>query len=116
MSKSKDFIREYAEQRDRIKKRFEVERTGEQQQYIDQTKLFKPLLETQKGIQEKIVSGQDMISNTLIPFTNELRKRNEQVDNLQSLPLYNVPHEIVPSAHSTPRQKDVGFSYDLDRY
>ena len=116
MSKSKDFIKQFAEQRDRIKKRFEAESMGEQLQYIDQTKLFKPLLETQKVIQQKIVSGHDTLSNALTPLVNELRKRNEQVDNLQSLPFYNVPHEIVPSAHSTPRQKVVGFSYDLDRY
>ena len=45
---SKDFIKKYKEQRDRIKKHFEAERTGEQVQYIDQVKLFKPLLQSQK--------------------------------------------------------------------
>ncbi len=54
MPKSKDFIKEYAEQRDRIKKRFEVERTGEQLQYIDQSKLFKTILETQKAFRRKL--------------------------------------------------------------
>src|SRR6266516_5293086 len=114
MSKSKDFIKEYAEQRDLIKKRFEVERTGEQQQYIDQTKLFKPLLDTQKGIHEKNVSGQDTLSNALTPLVNELRKRNEPVDDLTSF--FHDPREIedVPTAHSTPKQKDDGYSYDLN--
>ncbi len=114
MRKSKDFIKEYAEQRDRIKKRFEVERTGDQLQYIDQTKLFKPLLETQKGIQEKIVSGQDTLSSALTPLANEMRKRNEPVDDLVSL--FHDPHEIEdgPAAHSTPKQKDNVFLYNLD--
>ncbi len=114
MSKSKYFIKEYAEQRDRIKKRFEVERTAEQQQYIDQTKLFKSLLETQKVIQDKIVSGQDTLSNALTPLVNELRKRNEPVDDLTSF--FQDPREIVdvPTAHSTPKQKDAGYSYDLN--
>ena len=114
MPKSKDFIKEYAEQRDRIKKRFEVERTGEQQQYIDQSKLFKPILETQKGIQEKIISGHDTLSNALTPLVNELRKKNEPVDDLTSL--FHDPREIeeAPAAHSTPKQKDKVFLYNLD--
>ncbi len=114
MRKSKDFIKEYAEQRDRIKKRFEVERTGEQLQYIDQSKLFKPILESQKGIQEKIVSGQDTLSNALTPLVNELTKKNEPLDDLTSL--FHDPREIedVPTAHSTPKQKDAGYSYDLN--
>ncbi len=114
MSKSKDFIKQFAEQRDRIRKQFEAKRTGEQLQYMDQSKLFKPLLETQKGIQEKIVSGQDTLSNALTPLVNELRKQNEPVDDLTSL--FHDPREIedVPTAHSTPKQKDAGYLYDLN--
>src|SRR6266516_284244 len=112
MSKSKDFIKKFAEQRDRIKKRFEVERTGEQLQYIDQSKLFKPLLETQKQIQDKIVSSRDTLSNALIPITNELRKRNEQVGDLQSFPYYNVPKEIEDVPQSTPTK---AARYDLHK-
>ncbi len=113
MSKSKDFIKQFAEQRDRIRKQFQTKRTGEQIQYIDQTKLFKPLLETQKQIQDKLVSGHDMLSNALIPLTTKLQKRNEEVGDLQSL--FNEI-EYAPSAHSTPKQKDAEFVYDLDRY
>ncbi len=112
MSKSKDFIKKFAEQRDRIKKRFEVERTGEQLQYIDQSKLFKPLLETQKQIQDKIVSSRDTLSNALTPITNELRKRNEQVGDLQSFPYYNVPKEIEDVPQSTPTK---AARYDLHK-
>ena len=114
MSKSKDFIKQFAEQRDRIRKQFQAKRTGEQIQYIDQTKLFKPLLETQKQIQDKLVSGHDTLSNALIPLTTELQKRNEEVGDLQSL--FNDPREIeyAPTAHSTPKQKDPGFLYDLN--
>ena len=111
---NKDKIKRYVEQRDYVKKHFEAERTGEQIQYMDQTKLLKPLLETQQVIQDKIVSGQDTLSNALIPFTNELRKRNELVNDLQALPFYNVPREIenVPAAHSTPIKDVIQINLD----
>ena len=111
---NKDKIKRYVEQRDYIIKHFEADKTGEQIQYMDQKKLLKPLLETQQVIQDKIVSGQDTLSNALIPFTNELRKRNELVDELQALPFYNVPREIenVPAAHSTPIKNVIEINLD----
>src|SRR5206468_3989182 len=115
---SKDFIKKYKEQRDRINKQFEAERTGEQVQYIDQAKLFKPLLESQressKSIQDKIVSSQDTLSNALVPFTTELRKRNEQIDELQALPFYDVPREIEGIKHSTPVKDRSVIEINLD--
>ena len=100
---------EYRRVKDALKNKFKSERTGEQIQYIDQTKLFKPLIETQKGIHDKIDSSQNKLSNVLIPFTNELRKRNEQVDQLQALPFHNVRQEIEDVPQSTPKQKEICF-------
>jgi hypothetical protein len=115
---SMDIIKKYKEQRDRIKKHFEAERTGEQVQYIDQVKLFKPLLESQKessrSIQDKIVSSQDTLSNALVPFTTELRKRNEQIDELQALPFYDIPREIEGIKHSTPVKDRSVIEINLD--
>src|SRR5206468_4923832 len=115
---SKDFIKKYKEQRDRIKKHFEAERTGEQVQYIDQAKLFKPLLESQKesskSIQDKIVSSQDTLRNALVPFTTELRKRNDQIDELQALPFYDVPRKIEDIKHSTPVKDRSVIEVNLD--
>jgi hypothetical protein len=101
----RDFIKSYKEQRDRLRQRFEGEKTGEQTLFIDQTKLFKPLINTQKESADKIASSQDVLSNTLVPFTKELQKRNEQLETLQNLP-YPVGIEDAPQStpSSTPRK------------
>src|SRR5438552_166126 len=85
-----------------LKKRFEVEKTGEQSLYANQTKFLKPLIDEQKETSKTIVIGQDNMANAFAPFTNELRKRNEQVDNLQALPFYNAFPQIKNVSHSTP--------------
>ena len=106
---------EYGQYFDALKNKFKSERTGEQMQYINQTELFKPLIETQNGIHGKIDSSQNKLSDVLIPFTNELRKKSEQVDQLQALPFHNVRQEIEDVPQSTPKQRFV-FSYHLDRF
>ena len=110
-----EFIKQYKEQRDRLRQHFEAERVGEQSSFIERSKLFKPLIETQKetskAIQDKIVVGQETTNNALLPFVKELQKRNEQVEALQTLPFY--AREI--EAQSTPRKKDSVLLYDLDK-
>jgi len=109
-------IKEYKLQRDELRQRFQDAKTGDQSLFIDQVKLFKPLIESSKAIENKITSSQDVLSNTLLPFTRELQKRNEQVDVLQNLPFYNTPLHALPTAeiegihHSTPKPIHV----DLD--
>src|SRR2546425_2309578 len=99
-----------------MKEKFNKLTIDDQTQYTDQTKLFKPLIEVQnessKAIQDKIVSSQDVISNAIVPFTTELKKRNDQVDDLQSLAFYNVPKEIEDVPQSSPIKKD---TYDLHK-
>src|SRR6476619_1738516 len=110
---------EYRKAKNAVKEKFKTINVGEQIQYINQSQLFKPLLETQKetqkAIENKLISGQEILSNALIPFTTKLKNRNDQVDELQSQPFYNSNLEIdVPQ--STPKKKDSVNTYDLDKF
>src|SRR5277367_5924555 len=120
---SKEFIKKYKNQKKQLKQYYEREKTGDQTLYTDQAKLLQPLINSQKEtyrtIQDKIVTGQESLSNALIPLVQELQKRNDQVEALQSLPFYNIPGiEGVPQ--STPQvtpQKEQQQQYinvDLD--
>ena len=113
-------IQKYKEQRDILKKRFEDEKTGDQNLFFDQKRLFKPLIETQektsRATQDKIASSQEATSNALVPFARELQKRIDQMETLQDLPYYNIPPGIENVPQSTP-QKDRDMSIinvDLD--
>ena len=116
---SKEFIERYANQKKRLKQYYEREKTGVQTLYTDQAQLFEPLINSQKETQNKIVTGQETLSNALVPLVQELQKRNEQVEVLQSLPFYNIP-EIEGVPQSTPQvtpQKEQQPQYinvDLD--
>ena len=103
---SNAIIKRYKEQRDLIRKQFQAEKVGDQTLFTDQAKLFKPLIESQKetskDLQGKLESNQNTLSNTLVPFTNELKRRNDQVDELQALPFYTREED-----HSTPKSKDI---------
>src|SRR5277367_3262250 len=106
---SKEFIEKYKNQKKQLKQYYEREKTGDQTLYTDQAKLLQPLInsqkETSRTIQDKIVTGQETLSNALVPLVplvQELQKRNDQVEALQSLPLYNIP-EIEGVPQSTPK-------------
>src|SRR6476661_9685684 len=105
---SNALIKRYKEQRDLIRKEFQAEKVGNQTQFTDQLKLFKPLMESQKetskDLQDKLASNQSTLSNTLVPFTNELKRRNDQFDELQALPFYSREESL---SHSTPKSKDI---------
>src|SRR6476469_883165 len=116
---SKEFIEKFVNQKKRLKQYFEREKTGVQTLYTDQAKLFEPLINSQKETQNKIVTGQESLSNALVPLVQELQKRNDQVEALQGLPFYNIP-EIEGVPQSTPKvtpQKEQQAQYinvDLD--
>src|SRR5271170_3396426 len=103
---SKEFIEKYVSQKKQLKQYFEREKTGDQTLYTDQAKLLQPLInsqkETSRTIQDKIVTGQETMSNVLVPLVQEIQKRNDQVEALQSLPFYNIP-EIEGVPQSTPK-------------
>ena len=110
------YLKDYERVKNTLKKRFENERTGDQAMYDNQSKLLKPLIDehkvTAKTIQQ---TGQENLTNALVPFTEELRKRNEQVDSLQMLPFYNAFPEIENGPHSTPKKTASDFVIDLDK-
>src|SRR5260221_6408155 len=97
---NKYLAKRYKEQRDALRRRFEAEKTGDKTLFIDQTKLFKPLIEVQKetskAIEDKIAANRDV----LIPFTRELQKRNEQLEALQNLPYRGIQSGIDDSQKS----------------
>src|SRR6478609_3210018 len=105
---SNALIKRYKDQRDLIKKEFQAENVGDQSRFTDQLKLFKPLIESQKetskDLQDKLASNQNTLSNALVPFTNELKRRNDKVDELQALPFYSREESL---SHSTPKSKDI---------
>lgn len=107
---TKDFVKRLTQQKENLKKHFLSEKVGKQALYITQAELNKPIIDSQKetteNIQNKITSNQDLLTNTLVPFTNELKRRNDQVDELKALPYYNVPQEIEDIPQSTPK-KDI---------
>jgi hypothetical protein len=116
---SKFDMKTFLAKREFLKKRFEAERTGEQTLFTNQEKLFKPLIESQKetskAIENKISANQDILSNTLVPFTRELQKRNDQMDTLQNLPFYNIQPGIEDVPQSTPKKDRDIINIDLDQ-
>src|SRR5438132_11194077 len=107
---------EYERVKNSLKNRYEERRTGEQTLYTDQSERLKPLIDKQKETAQAIQQiGQDT-SNALVPFVQELKKRNEQVEQLQSFPFYDTPYlgiEAIPQ--STPKKDTSGFIIDLNK-
>jgi hypothetical protein len=85
-------INEIKRIKEAVKERFEAERSGDQDLFREQTKIFQPLVATQqesaKAIQEKIIAGQETTSKALVPLVKELQRRNDQVDLLTEQPFY----------------------------
>ena len=110
---AKDII-EYKRLKDSLKKRFQAERTGDQDILRDQTKLLKPIInvqqETAKAIQDTIVSGQDATSNALVPFTTELQRRNDQAE----LPFYQSEIPAIQSTLDTSPPQIVNLDEGFD--
>lgn len=110
MSRPKFDIKYYNQQKDYLRKKFESERTGEQDLLYENTKLFKPVLTSQQQIQDKISEGQ----NILQPFTQELQRRNDLMETSQYLPFYQAPMvEDVPR-YSTPQKPVIYVDPDKD--
>src|SRR5271163_4241361 len=115
----KEFIEKYKNQKKQLKQYYEREKTGDQTLYTDQAKLLQPLINSQKDtsrtIQDKIVTGEESLSNALVPLVQELQKRNDQVEALQSLPYYNIPEiEGVPQSTPQKEQQPQHINVDLD--
>jgi hypothetical protein len=108
-------IMRYKEQRDKLRQYFEAQKTGDQTLFMNQTKLFKPLIESQeestKSIAENLMTNQDVLTNALQRRIDELEfpmaieystpKKDEDIDflddthkeNLQDMSL-DLPSEV----------------------
>ena len=92
-------ISEYKRVKEALRERFEAERTGDQDLFREQSKIFQPLIDTQKQTVKAIKDGQDAsataVSTALLPFARELQKRNEQVDMLSEQPFYQQEFQAI---------------------
>ena len=113
-------INEYIKVKKILKERYENERSGEQDLFRDQSKIFQPIIAAQqeatKAIENKIV--EESVNKALIPFTKELRRRNDQVDMLAEQPYFqqDIPaisgQPEIPEVFSTPEPTE---KVDLDK-
>ena len=103
-------IEYYKEQRDYLKKQFEMVKTGYQRLLQEQTRLFQPILKSQKAIQDSLAESRDskkviaqQIQGQLQPFVQEFQRWNDFLDMLQYLPYYNAPAvEEMELLHAHP--------------
>ena len=114
----KNSMEKFKQQKEALKRMYEEQKTGDQSLFREQEKLFKPVIQSQEKIakqtQDKIISGQDVLNNALIPFANELRKSNNQMDSFHELPFYNFPYEIQDVPQSTPKKEKSVIQINLD--
>lgn len=105
-------IKKYIEQRDLLRNRFEAEKTGDQILFTDQSKLFKPVIESQvetsKAIQEKF---------NMNPLVQEFQRRNDYLEALQPLAAEHssVPFHSQIEASSTPKKLHDTLLVDVDK-
>src|SRR5579872_2872970 len=92
-------INEYKRVKEALKERFEAERTGDQDLFREQSKIFQPLIDTQQQTVKAIKDGQDgnaiAVSNALLPFARELQRRNDRVDMLAEQPFYHQELQAI---------------------
>jgi len=98
-------IKRYKEQRDKLRQYFENEKTGDQTLFLDQAKLFKPLIESQqessKDILEKLATNQDVLTNVLQAAPQALQYPLDQLG-------------IEDVLHSTPKKDEKIMNINLD--
>src|SRR5579863_1068610 len=109
-------IGEYKRVKESLKDRFENERTGDQDLFREQAKMFQPLINTQKQTVKAIKDSQDVnsaaISNALLPIVREIERR-EQVDSLMEQPFYR--EELPAIAQASPDVMKVDLDANLSQ-
>ena len=107
---------EYKRVKKALTDRFENERTGDQDLFMEQTKILQPLINTQqqtvKAIQDSQDASRTAVSNALVPLVRELEKRNDQVDSLMEQPFYS--QEIPAIASASPELVKVDLDAQLN--
>src|SRR5579863_2647519 len=95
-------IGEYKRLKETLKDRFENERTGDQDLFREQAKIFQPLINTQQQTVKAIKDSQDVnstaINNALLPIVRELERRNDQVNFLAEQPFYREELPAIAQA------------------
>jgi hypothetical protein len=72
-------MNEYKRVKEALRARFEAERTGDQDLFREQSKIFQPLIDTQQETVKAIKDEQDSLSKALSPLTKKLQRRNDEV-------------------------------------
>src|SRR5271169_3186969 len=109
-------ITEYKRLKDVLRVRFENEKTGDQDLFREQTKIFQPLINTQQQTVAAIKDSQDTsstaITNTLLPIVRELERR-EQADLLIEQPFYR--EDLPAIAQASPDILKVNLDGNLNK-
>lgn len=109
-------IAEYKRLKETLRDRFENERTGDQDLFMEQTKILQPLINTQQQTVKAIKDSQDVsrtaITNALLPVVRELERRNDQVDMLKEQPFYR--EELPAIAQASPDILKVDLDANLN--
>jgi len=109
-------ITEYKRLKDVLRVRFENEKTGDQDLFREQTKIFQPLINTQQQTVAAIKDSQDTsstaITNALLPIVRELDRR-EQADLLMEQPFYR--EDLPAIAQSSPDILKVNLDGNLNQ-
>src|SRR6266545_6863864 len=86
-------MNEYKRVKDTLRERYEMERTGDEDLFRTQSKMFQPLINTQQETAKVIKDAQDVnaiaLNNTLLPITMELQRRNDLEQAVGQLPAIN---------------------------
>ena len=109
-------ITEYKRLKDVLRVRFENEKTGDQDLFREQTKIFQPLINTQQQTVAAIKDSQDTsstaITNALLPIVRELERR-EQADLLMEQPFYR--EDLPAIAQTSPDIVKVNLDGNLNQ-
>ena len=70
-------IGEFKRLKESLRKRFETERTGDQDLFREQTKIFEPLINTQHQTVKAITDEHKSTSNALLPYIRDVSEQNK---------------------------------------
>jgi hypothetical protein len=103
----------------KLKQHFRDKRSNEQSLIKEGEKYFNPVTKAQKEVSREILESlnknQENITNSLVPYTRNLERRIDQVEDLHSLPYYNAPLEGLEGiSQSTPIKEGFTKNIDLD--
>ena len=113
-------INEYKRVKESLRERFEAERTGDQDLFREQSKIFQPLITTQQQTVKTIKDGQDVsaaaVNNALMPFTMELQRRNDalaEIPAISSIPASFMNVDLDTGLNETDRKNLQDMSLEL---